>query len=96
MEIGTEAYDKWLSEYRANITRQCENTEILGLSKRARHDYTLELCRIRQINIESMVVRHKTIYYERLEAKKQLQKWKAFEETSKLNEDIKRLIKSYL
>ena len=58
MEIGTDSYDKWLSEYRANITRQCENTEILGLSKRARHDYTLELCRIRQINIESMIVRH--------------------------------------
>ena len=100
--IGTDAYDKWLAEYRANVLRQCDNYEIEALelflgamTMRDRRDYTIEGIRMKQNHITSMIVRHKTFYYKKMEKKQSLEKWKAFDEVTNLNDDVKQEIHKF-
>ena len=100
--IGTNAYDKWLAEYRVSLS-QGENDDMESLelfigvlNKRARHDYTIECVRIKDIHIKNMIVKHKKLYYKKMAEMNLLKAWKAFDEICDINDDIKQEIHKYL
>ena len=108
MNIGTDAYDKWLSKYRKNTiiysgtwayeTREPGSelvNDLLYYEARERSDHVLK-----------KIVKHKTAYYtemakkqqaKRVEMRKQaMERWKVFDEVSDMNDDMKEEIRKFL
>ena len=110
MNIGTDEYDKWLSKYRKNTniysgkgtyeswracfmnreTRTIEQQNIVFLK------YIREATRAGNEHVLKMILHHKSAYYKEMETKQVMKRWKAFDEVSVLNDDMKQEIRKFL
>ena len=110
MNIGTDEYDKWLSKYRKNtiIYSGTWTYEIREPGSEPVNEllYSYYEARERSDHILKKIVKHKTVYYKemakkqeekKVEMRKQVMKrWKAFDEVSDLNDDMKEEIRKFL
>lgn len=97
--IGTDAYDKWLAKYRATNIYKGYAAEEYKKYKRNRTPqafvaYIIQQTREGNENVNKMIVLHKAIYYKKMETKNAM--WKAFDEGSDLNDDVKQEIRKFL
>ena len=110
MNIGTDEYDKWLAIQRTNKniysgkgsyeswsacfmnreTRTIEQQNIVFLK------YIREETYAGNEHILTMIVHHKSAYYKEMETKQVMKRWKAFDEVSDLNDDLKEEIRKFI
>ena len=110
--IGTNAYDKWLKEYRetTNVYAGAGTMESWyecymvknrtpEQQEKAQKKFIREETRAGNDNVTRMIVKHKKLYYEEMKERnllKALKAWKAFDEICDINDDIKQEISKYL
>ena len=108
MVIGTDEYDKWLSNYRktTDIYSGCayeacrEYCRYVGSRERTPEEeeqaylkYKRQQTREGNENVMKMIVLHKKPFYKKMEINAL---WKAFDEVTHLNDNMKQEIRKFL
>ena len=107
---GTDAYDKWLSEYRKNkfiylLSGSPELRIACYMNRETRTNEQQKIVELRYIRQEThagneqvnkMIIKHKKAYYKEMEKKQAMVRWKAFDEVPNRNADMKRESKNFL
>ena len=102
--IGTDAYDKWLVEFRqttniyegaATYDECCEYYIYRrGRTPKQEEQALLKFKRAQtrkgNEDVKNMIVRHKKVYYEKMVM------WTAFKDVSGLNQDVKQEIRKFI